>query len=205
MKISRWITYPLIYSVFYLIGFISYYLFVGRFSYSLVFEGFIFGVFTAFLQQYFCYKDARAISNDVRVFDNYQNRKFTVLLNYEKAFDLCKESLKLREKYEIIDESIENGVIISKIIFSKKWYERASEIVRFEVRKINDGFTEIEISHGKKWRNMAIASGYMWCLAEDISNYIKTKDAEINKKVLVDSAGILDEAYVKPFQKQTLV
>lgn len=205
MKNSRWIAFPLIYSVIYIFIFISYYLFVGRFSYSLVFEGFILGVFTAFLQQYFCYKDARAISDDVRVFDHYQNRNFTVLLDYEKAFSLCKEVLNFWEKHEIIDEDTEKGVIISKIRYSKKWYERNSEEVRFKVKKINEDFSEIDISLGKKWRNIAISSGYTWWLAEGISDYIKTKDAEINKKVIADSALILDEIYAKPFQKQTQV
>lgn len=73
--------------------------------------------------------------------------------------------------------------------------------VEVTLKKINETLTEVNVSTRPIFRTTIVDYGVGWKIAEDICKYLKAKDTELNKKVLIESAAILEDVYVKPFQK----
>ena len=84
-----------------------------------------------------------------------------------------------------------------------KWHT-FGDIITIDLKKINENLTEVKIRTRPIPRTILSGTGHSWKYVEDICNYLKERDAEINKKVLVDSAALLDAVYVKPFQKEKI-
>lgn len=203
MKTSRWIYVPLVVGVSYavlmaLAGLIFDMPFTfGQFLYWLV--G---GTFMGFIFQFLSDQKAKKVSKnkDQKAFDVYQNRVLTLLCNYEKSLALCREAVLNLKSAKITGEDFQNKKI--KAMVGMNW-NTWGEVIEINLKEIGENLTEIEINVSPRLKSMLVSYGRSWKIAEDISEYLKTKDAEINKKVLTDSAVILEEVYVKPFQKQT--
>jgi len=204
-KISRWIYVPLKMGVSYavlmvLAGLIFDMPFTfGQFLYWLV--G---GTFMGFIIQFLSDQKAKKVSKnkDQKAFDVYQNRVLTLLCNYEKSLALCREAVLNLKSAKITGEDSQNKNIRATVGLN---WNTWGEVIEINLKEIGENLTEIEISVSPRLKSMLVSYGRSWKIAEDISEYLKTRDAEINKKVLTDSALILDEIYVKPFQKQTQV
>jgi hypothetical protein len=204
MKISRWIYVPLATSLTYaffmsIVGWIfDGHLRFGKFVYWL-----LSGALIGFVGQYLSNRKAKKVSGnkDERAFDVYQNRSLVLLTSYKKAFDLCREAVLGLKRGKIKSEDFQNGAIAGKVALN---WDTWGEIIDIDLRKINENLTEIEISVSPALRTMLASHGRSWKIAEDICLYLKEKDAELNKKVLADSVSIMEDVYIKPFQKEKI-
>lgn len=204
MKISRWIYFPLIYTILYISLLILLFSIFGLpFDSFLIWVWLIYGVLMGFLFLYISNRKAKKLSKngDERVFDVRQNRNLILLLDYERAFNLCREAILALKKGKIKSEDFQEGEI--KGVSRLKW-DIPKQKIEIRLKKINDNLTEVELFVRPGWKTIMVSSGYSWRGAEDICSYLKEKDTELNKKVLVDSAQILDDVYVKPFQKEKI-
>jgi len=200
MKISRWIYFPLLFIAAYILPQL---LFDRAIEADDLLYWAISGAVVGFATLLWSDATARKITgrNDKEIYKVRQRRNLTLLLNYRKAFECCQEAVNELNPAKIKEESPENGVI--KFRTRMKW-DAFGEIITINLKKINENLTEVEISTRPIPPTILAGSGYSWKYVEDICNYLKERDVEINKKVLVDSAAILDEVYVKPFQKEKI-
>ncbi|CAN5490957.1 hypothetical protein BH10ACI1_BH10ACI1_10400 [soil metagenome] len=130
-------------------------------------------------------------------FSVIQNRKIVLLVGSDVAFNLCKDSIA-DLKLKFITENKEDGFIKAKI---KMNFHSFGTEIEFKLNQITDNLNEVEIQTRPLLKTTLVDYGESLRIIEDIMQYLKAKDAEINKKILVDSAAILDNVYVNPFQK----
>ncbi len=198
MKISRWIYLPLIFIAAYVLPRLF---FDGEISAIGLLIWTIAGLVAGFVT--LLWGDARARkltgTDGEEVYNVRQKRNLTLLLNYNKAFGVCMEAVRSINPAKIKEESPENGII--KFRTPLKW-DTFGHIITINLKKINETLTEVEITTRPIPRTVLAGGGYSWKYAEDLCNFLKDKDAEINKKVLTDSAVILEDVYVKPFRKE---
>jgi hypothetical protein len=203
MKISRWINFPLIYTIFFVSWMIIWYWVIGMpYNPILIWLWLINGLLMGFFLLYYSHRKAKKLSNDAddeRIHEARQNRNLVVLLDYGKTFNLCREAILTIKKSKIKSENFEAGEIKAKCRL--KW-DLPRQKIGIRLKKINENLTEIELLVLPHLKTVVIGSGYTWRAAEDLCNYLKEKDAEINKKVLADSVGIMEDVYVKLFQKE---
>jgi hypothetical protein len=128
-----------------------------------------------------------------------QHRKIVLLANFDTAFDWCIRSAWKLKTAKIKSENKIEGII--KARDGLNFHSFGTDII-FNLTSINESLTEIEISTRPSIKTTIVDYGESLRIIEEVSNYLKEKDAEINKKVLVDSAEILEDVYVKPFQKE---
>lgn len=198
MRISRWIYFPLIIIAVYLLPEL---LFDGSFDANELLYLTISGVAVGFGCMLWNDAIARRVcgTNNKEIYKVRQKRNLTLLLDYEKAFECCMEAVYEIDPAAIREENPASGVI--KVRTPLKW-DTFGHIITINLRKINQNLTEVEIRTRPIPRTILSAAGHSWKYVEDICGYLKERDAEINKKLLVESAVILDEVYVKPFQKE---
>ena len=203
MKINRWIFFPLIHVIFIVsLTILLFYLFGLKFNSVLLLVWLLYALLMAFLMLYFTDRKARKTSkfNDSRVFEIRQYRALPLLLDKEKTFNLCREAMLSQKNIKILKESFINGEI--KGINRSIKENFIGEQIDIHLTKLNDNLTEVEVFVRPAWKTVIVSRGQTWKIAEEICKYLNEKDAEINKKVLADSAVILDDVYVKPFQKE---
>lgn len=199
MKINRWILVPLIFAIFYTLWMLILGQGVGwRSALFLLVSGAVMGL----LIQYISYTTARRVSKDkdARAYDVYQTRNLVVLTDYETAFNFCREAVSFSlTRGKIKDEDFQNGKLkaVNRIGLGSYW-----ATIDFNLKKINENLTEIEFFISPVIKTQMVSDGKSWLIAESIYDYIKQKDTEINKKVLADSVSIMEDVYVKPFQKK---
>lgn len=202
MKISRWIYFPLVYTILYVSFMIfAFWFFEIEFDSFLVWIWLINSLLIGFLLLYYSYRKAKKLSNessDERIHHVKQERQLVVLLGHEKAFELCREAILSLRKGKITSENPQDGEIKASCRLS---WDVPRHKIEMRLKKISDNLTEIELQVLPPWKTVMVSSGYSWRAAEDICNYLKEKDAEINRKVLTDSAAILEDVYVNPFRK----
>jgi len=73
----------------------------------------------------------------------HQVRNVELLLPYDKAFDLCVESLSLTKKCEIQDENRSQGKIFAKAGTTWKTW---GDVISFEIRKTGNDRIQVEVS-----------------------------------------------------------
>lgn len=200
MKINRWIYVPLNLGLSYVIvyficGFVkSWQDFVFYFVVGSGF-GFVIQLWSDIRAKKISGKDTEEI-HKVR-----QNRKITLFLDYERSFELCKEAVQSLNPAKIKKEDFENGILTAR---TRMNWNSFGTLINLNLKKINQNLTEIEISTRPVVKSTIVDYGESWKISEDICSYLKSEDAEINKNLLVESASILDDIYVKPFQKETV-
>jgi hypothetical protein len=200
MRISRWISIPLIFIAAYLLPKI---LFERSIDANDLLFFTISGAVVGFVLMLWNDATARRVcgTNDKEIYKVRQKRNLTLLLSYEKAFECCMEAVYKINPTKIKEENPESGVI--KVRTPMKW-DTFGHIITINLKKINQNLTKVEIRTRPIPRTIVSASGYSWKYVEDICHHLKERDAEINKKVLVESAQILDDVYVRPFQKEKI-
>ena len=145
----------------------------------------------------------RAITGrtDDEIYETNQQRNLTLLLNYEKSFEMCLEAAESINPAKIKKADAEKGIVELRTRF--RW-DSFGDIIKLKLTRINENLTEVDISTRPIPRTVLVSNGYAWKFVEDISTYLREKDAEINKNLLIDSAAILDDVYVNPFQKEKI-
>lgn len=198
MKISRYIYFPLIFILFYILQSL---LMSGSITVNSTLLYAVLGAIVGFVTLFWGDAKARRLTgrNDEEIYKVRQKRAITVLLDYKKAFDLCKAAVNELNPAKIKNENLKSGIIEFRTRI--RWYD-FGDVITINLKKINENLTEVEISTRPIPRTVLVGDGRSWKHVEDICNYLKEKDAEINKKFLVDSVEILNEVYVKPFQKE---
>jgi hypothetical protein len=198
MRISRWIYLPLYLVIAYVL---LHLLFDDSTSRNELIYYAILGAVVGFGTLLWNDAIARKVTgrNDKEIYIVRQRRNLTLLLNYQKAFQCCREAVDELNPAKIKEESPESGVI--KFRTRANWHS-FGDIITINLKKINENLTEVEIRTRPIPRTILSGTGESWKYVEDICNYLKERDADINKKILVDSAQILDDVYVKPFQKE---
>lgn len=201
MKINRWIRLPLNCAVSYaLLMSVSAWLFDMPLTSKSFIGWLIGGALIGGTIQLLGDLGVRKLSknNAEKDFSVIQNRQIVLLLEYNTAFDLCKDSLAdMRVKF--VTENKEIGFIKSK---TKMNFNSFGTDIEFKLNQLADNLTEVEIQTQPSVKSTMVDYGESLKIIEEITQSLKEKDAEINKKVLVDSAEILEDVYVKPFQKE---
>ena len=198
MKISRYISVPLVCAVIFSSVF---YLFIPGIQFEALLICAFFSWLMALVLLLFSDYKIRQLSQDSNLndYEPQQHRKFTMLLSLEKAFELCIESVSILNGAKIKAESFQNGEIVIRT--KSTWVTYGNRVV-YKLNKINENLTEVNLSSFPVPITAQADYGRGWKIVEDLSQFLREKDAEINRKVLVESAAILDNVYVKPFQKE---
>ena len=103
-------------------------------------------------------------------------RNVELRLPYDKAFDLCIESLRLIKKCKIRNEDRSQGKLVAKAGMTWKTY---GDVISFGVRKIGNDRTQVEVSsrpavrttlvdYGKNLENVEIVVGFLNAHSESI-------------------------------------
>ncbi len=195
MKISRWIYFPLIIILAYVLPHLLLNGSTLEITIWLIY-GTIFGFGMLWWSNY----KARQVNetDNPEIYETRQHRTLTVLLNYEKTFKVCRQAVDSLDPAKIRIENPADGII--KFRTRMNWNSFGHNVT-VNLKKINNSLTEIEILTVPIPRTALISSGYSYKCVEDFCRFVREKDAEINQKVLTESAEILAEVYVKPFQK----
>ena len=198
MKISRWIYFPLIFIAAYVLPRL---LLDDQISATGLLIWTIAGFLAGFLGLLWSSYRARKLTgtDSEEIHEVRQKRNLTLLLDYERAFAVCRAAADSIKPAKIKEESLERGVI--KFRTPLKW-DTFGHIITINLKSLNETLTEVEITTRPIPRTVLVGSGYSWKYTEDLSNYMKEKDAEINRRVLADSVSIMEDVYVKPFQKE---
>src|SRR5687768_4740891 len=109
MKISRWISFPLVIILSYVLPRVLFGESVNSILFWIV-VGSIFG----FSMLYWSDKKAREISggiDDEKIYQVRQHRILTVLLGYNRTFELCREAVDSLNPAKIKIADLEKGVI----------------------------------------------------------------------------------------------
>jgi len=198
MKVSRYIFVPLVCAVIF--SFIIYLSSSDIQVGSLLICAFFSWLMAIVLLLFSDYK-VRQMSqgSNLNDYEPQQHRKFTMLLPLEKAFELCIESVNTLNGAKIKTESFQNGEIVIRT--KSTWVTYGNRVV-YKLNKISENLTEVNLSSFPVPITAQADYGRGWKIVEDLSQFLREKDAEINRKVLIESAAILDNVYVKPFQKE---
>jgi hypothetical protein len=197
MKISRWILVPLVAGLS--MGLMFILVQPGNWVFNLL-SGFVAGAVSGLILQLWSERRTKKLakSGNAEDFSVRQKRDLVLLVNFETAFDFCRQA--------VTDSAakIKSENPVTKTIKAKtgmNFYSFGTDIV-FRLNPINENLTEIELSTRPSLRTTLVDYGESFKMIEKITGFLKEKDAEINKKVLADSVGIMDEVYLKPFQKE---
>ena len=198
MKVSRWIYIPLFFGLCF--GFLSV-ISNNESSLNRFLFGFISGALMGLILQIWSYFRTKGISrmDNQSNFSTNQRRNLVVLLSFDKTFELCCESVESVKSAHIKSKNFVNGFIEAKT--KMNFYSFGTEII-FNLKAVSESLTEIEVLARPVVKLTLVDYGQSLNTIEKIVIFLKEKDAEINQKVLVESASILDNVYVKPFQKE---
>jgi len=198
MKISKWIYIPLLFIAAYVLPRLF---FEGKIDATGFLLWTVFGFLAGFITLAWSHYKAKKLTGEdnAEIHEIRQTRNITLLLNYEKAFQVCLEAVDSISPAKIKEESLKNGVIIFRTPL--KW-DTFGHIITINLKRINETLTEVDIVTRPIPRTVVVGSGHSWKYVEALSRFMKQRDAEINQRVLADSVGIMEDVYVKPFQKE---
>ena len=197
MKINRWILVPLILGL--ATGLMLVILQNGDWFNQFMF-GFVFGVFEGLIFQWWSERRRKKIMKDGmdEDFSVKQKRDLVVLANFETAFDLCRETIS-EIGAKIKTEDAANQIIKAKTGMN---FHSFGTDIDFKLKPINENLTEIEIVSRPTVRTTLVDYGESYKMIENIVENLKNKDSELNRRILADSVSIMEDVYVKPFQKE---
>lgn len=203
MKINRWISLPLYFAVTLslLSAPLAYFLLGEVVTFEAILGFFALGAFSGFFVQLWSDLRARSLSgkNSEEIYEVSQKRAINLLLSYERSFEFCREALNSLNSAEIKREDLENGVIAARTGMSIYSF---GQKIKLNLKKVNENLTEVEVLTRPAWEIVKVDYGESWKYAEDICNYLKEKNTVTNQNVLVESGDLLNEVYVRPFQKE---
>jgi hypothetical protein len=186
MKISRYIKFPLIFIVLYAIYFS---VFVGGFSLTTGLVGIIFGAVFGFGIQFYSDYKVKQLKPDAteKDFDVRQNQTFILFYDYDKAFDLCLESIDYIEKGRIKNADKFTGTIKAKTGITWRTF---GVNIDFKVSKLADYSTQIEVSTSPFVPTTLVTYGEELKTINRISDFFRQKNDEKNLRNLEEKTEI---------------
>jgi hypothetical protein len=198
MRINRWIFVPLIFalSMGILFAWMDSNYWLGGLLY-----GFTLGAIEGLIIQLWSEYRTKSISRtkEEKDFSILQKRNIVLLLNLADAFNVCEESIEQLGNARIKYENRDDRFIKAK---TKINFHSFGTEIKVNLTPLNDSLTEVEISTRPSLRTIVVDYGESLNVIEKMSSFLKEKDAEINKKILIGSVEILNEIYVKPSRKE---
>lgn len=197
MKINRWIFVPLILG---LSTGLTFVLLQNGYWFNQFLFGFVLGVFEGLIIQLWSEFRTRKLakSNNAEDYSVRQKRELVLLVNFETAFDLCRQAVS-DAAAKIKSEDRANKIIKAK---SRMNFHSFGTDINFKLKPINENLTEIEILTRPCVKTTIVDYGESYKMIEKLTEILKDKDAELNRRILADSVGIMEDVYVKPFQKE---
>ena len=196
MKISRYIYIPLIIGVLY--SFIGVFSFDGFFPIGLYF---IAGTLLGF--GFLFYNDHKikkiASKDNQEAFKVRPQKNVIIFTHYDKAFDLCLDSLSVLGKGKIKKEDKTNGSI--KFRTSMSW-ESFGHNITYEIKELTQVTTEVEIKSVPIPRTALLDYGEGFKHIEDIAKYLDEKNQEMELKYLNEKCAISVETYTNFLNKK---
>jgi hypothetical protein len=176
MKISRYIKFPLIFIVLYAIYFG---VFVGNFSLTTGLVGIIFGAVFGFGMQFYSDYKVKQIKPDAteKDFEVCQKQTFILFYDYDKAFDLCLETIDYVEKGKLKDANKLTGTIKAKTGITWRTF---GINIDFKVSKLTDYSAQIEVLTSPFVPTTLVTYGEALKVITQISNFFQQKNDEKN-------------------------
>lgn len=125
-------------------------------------------------------------------FAPFQNRTISLLCGFEKAFELCLESVgQLKKgKTDLVDK--ENGFIKAGTGMSLRSF---GNTVEFKLKTITENLTEIEISTNPAVPTTIVDYGESIKIVKTLIEFFEAKNSELNYKQLEANSVIPIEIY----------
>jgi hypothetical protein len=119
-------------------------------------------------------------------------KKIVLFTNIEKAYEICRESVRTLHQGRIADEDQINGVIkVHSGISLNAWGNR----ITYKLTELTDVSTEIELSSAPILRTALVDYGEGYRILEVISEFLDEKNSEMNQKYIVGNQSIPTEVY----------
>jgi hypothetical protein len=176
MKISRYIKFPLIFIILYAIYFS---VFVGGFSLTTGLVGIIFGAVFGFGIQFYSDYKVKQIKPDAteKDFDVRQNQTFILFYDYDRAFDLCLESIEFVKKAKVKYADKLSGTIKAKTGMTWRTF---GVNIDFKVSQLTDYSAQIEVSASPIVPTTLVTYGEELKVISEISDFFQRKNDEKN-------------------------
>lgn len=199
MNINRWILVPLICALS--MGLMMVLLQNGYWLHDFLF-GFVFGVVEGLIFQWWSERRTRKVAKATKDEDYSvrQKREIVVLTNFETAFDLCRQAVS-DSGAKIKSEDPAKKIIKAKTGMN---FHSFGTDIDIKLKPINENLTEIEIVTRPTVRTTLVDYGESLKVIEKITEILRDKDAALNRRILADSVNIMEDVYVKPFQKEKI-
>jgi hypothetical protein len=192
MKLNRYIKFPLIFIVLYTVYFG---IFVGEFSLNIGLVGVIFGAVLGFGIQFYSDYKVRQIKPDAteQDFGVRQKQTFILFYDYDKAFDLCLESIGFVKKGTLKTADKFAGKISAKTGIT--WRTFGTNI-DFKISKLTDFTTQIEVSASPKVPTTLVSYGEELRILNSVNSFFQRKNDEKNLGLLVErQENSIDEIF----------
>jgi hypothetical protein len=199
MKINRWILVPLVLGL--ATGLMLVILQNGYWFNQFLF-GFVLGVIEGLIIQLWSELRTRKLakSSNAEDYSVKQKRDLVMLVNFETAFDLCRQAI-FDAGAKIKSEDPKGKIIKAK---SRINFHSFGTDIAFNLKPLNENLTEIQIVTRPTVRTTIVDYGESYKLIENLTEILKDKDAELNRRILADSVSIMEDVYIKPFQKEKM-
>lgn len=196
MKLNRWIFVPLVLA---LTQGIVYALFLPNWKLGFL-GGFVFGAILGLVIQLWSEIRTKKLfdAEDEKDFSVKQQRKIILLQNINSAFDSCKSVILEMDKVKIKRE-IKPRFIKAKS--NMNLHSFGTEI-KIDFLQINENMTEVVIFTSPALKTTVVDYGESLRIIEELSLQIKENDSQVNQQILIESVDLLNEIYVKPFEKE---
>jgi hypothetical protein len=190
MKISRYIYVPFVCGASYAL--INYLLISGGPN-RIIWDFVSFALFGFAILLYNDYKIRKLTTKDNKeAFSPRQKRDIVLFTNYDRAFDLCFESVGLLRKARVTSQNKQQGIIKAKK--GMNWYSFGSKI-NFKLLKVTEFTTQIEITIEPLLQTTLVDYGESFKTAEELNKFFRGKNDEANKKGIAGNEAISAEFY----------
>ncbi len=188
MKISRYIYVPFVTGTSYAL---FNYLILGNGLDAVILNFISFALFGFGFLLYSDYRVRKLTSKDNKEsFDVRQKRSIILFTNYDKAFDLCLESVGVLRKAKVKHKNKLQGIIKART--SINWRTFGNKII-FRLTKLTETTTEIEVSTEPIPRTALVDYGEGFKAVEDINDFLDKENEEINRKYIESKMPIPTE------------
>ncbi|HEX8735815.1 MAG TPA: hypothetical protein VF721_10855 [Pyrinomonadaceae bacterium] len=128
-----------------------------------------------------------------------QKRNSVLFAGYDRAFDICLESVSVLSRAKVARQDKTRGIIEVKI--AKNW-KVCGEKITYRLKEMTAGTTEIELQSAPVPATALIDYGEGWKAVEDVCDFLNDKNDEMNRKHLNAKKTGSNEIYTDLFQKE---
>lgn len=186
MKISRYIKFPLIFGILVMLNSLFFSFEPSLYKLLSAFSG---GAFIGIILQIISNYKTRQTESEAAEddFSTYQNRTVSLLCEFDKAFDLCLESIEFLKKGKIELADKEQSIIKAKTGINLKSF---GNLVEFKLKEITENLTEVEISTKPSVPTTLIDYGESLETVKKLVDFFDAKNVELNYKQIEGKSAI---------------